>query len=248
MSALRITQPAPGPGAFAGPRILIVEDDPEVAAHTAGGLAAEGWLADVCGDGLEALAKVGEQPFDVIVVDRLLPGLDGLTLVRALRTRGVDASVLMLTALGTVADRVAGLEAGADDYLVKPFAFDELNARVKALQRRNAPGRSEPTRLACHGLVMDRLAREVRVKGVEVELLPLEYRLLEVLLLNAGQPVTRMMLFEQVWGFHFDPRTNIVETHISRMRAKLDAAGGPPLVRTLRGVGYLVDPAGLACA
>jgi two-component system OmpR family response regulator len=179
-----------------------------------------------------------------MIVDRLLPGLDGLSLVRALRARGVRTPVLFLTALGTVADRVAGLEAGGDDYLVKPFAFDELYARVKALKRRSAESRGEPTRLACGDVVMDRLTRQVRVGGAEVDLLPLEYRLLEVLWLNAGQPVTRMMLFEQVWGFHFDPRTNIVETHISRMRAKLEAAGGAPLVRTIRGVGYVVDPVG----
>jgi two-component system OmpR family response regulator len=243
MQAFRTLDVAPGAHCAPGLRLLIVEDEPEMAGHMAAGLAAEGHFAQVSGDGLDALSLCAGQAFDVMIVDRLLPRLDGLSLVRALRGRGVRTPVLFLTALGTVADRVAGLEAGGDDYLVKPFAFDELHARVKALKRRSAENRGEPTRLESADLVMDRLARQVRVGGVEVDLLPLEYRLLEVLLLNAGQPVTRMMLFEQVWGFHFDPRTNIVETHISRMRAKLEAAGGRPVIRTIRGTGYVVDAA-----
>jgi two-component system OmpR family response regulator len=244
MQALRILDVAPSGLCTPSLRVLIVEDEPEVACHVAASFTAEGHVAQVCADGADALNLGADQAFDVMIVDRLLPGLDGLSLVRALRARGVRTPVLFLTALGTVADRVAGLEAGGDDYLVKPFAFDELYARVKALKRRSAESRGEPTRLACGDVVMDRLTRQVRVGGAEVDLLPLEYRLLEVLWLNAGQPVTRMMLFEQVWGFHFDPRTNIVETHISRMRAKLEAAGGAPLVRTIRGVGYVVDPVG----
>jgi two-component system OmpR family response regulator len=222
--------------------LLVVEDEVEAARHMASSLAAEGYRVDVVGDGLEALSAASAQTFDVMIVDRLLPSLDGLSLVRALRTRGVGTPTLFLTALGTVADRVAGLEGGADDYLVKPFAFDELHARIKALSRRTADPRQGATWLQCGDLVMDRLAREVRRGDRAVELLPLEYRLLEVLLLNAGQPVTRMMLLEQVWGFHFDPRTNIVETHISRMRAKLENAGGPPLIRTRRGAGYVIGP------
>lgn len=223
--------------------ILLVEDEPDAARHTANGLAAHGYQVEVLGDGLQALQAGSAQPFDVMIVDRMLPGMDGLSLVSALRTRGVATPALFLTALGSVADRVKGLESGGDDYLVKPFAFDELHARVKALARRAADGRREATRLECADLVMDRIAREVRRGGAPVELLPLEYRLLEVLLLNAGQPVTRMMLLEQVWGLHFDPGTNIVETHLSRMRAKLERPGAPPLIRTRRGVGYLIGPA-----
>jgi len=226
-----------------GLRVLLVEDEPEMARHMAANVAAQGHWPQVAGDGLEALALGASQTFDVMVVDRLLPRMDGLSLVRSLRARGVRTPVIFLTALGTVADRVAGLEAGGDDYLVKPFAIDELLARMKALRRRSQEGSGASTRLSCGELVMDRLLRQVRVGAVEVELLPLEYRILEVLLLNAGQPVTRMMLFEQVWGIHFDPRTNLVETHISRMRAKLEPAGGGPLIRTVRGAGYMVDPA-----
>lgn len=246
MQALCALDAPQGAGAARGLRILIVEDEPHLAREVAAGFVAEGHAPHLAADGLHALSLCTEAAFDVMIVDRLLPRLDGVALVRALRTRGITTPVLFLTALGTVADRVSGLEAGGDDYLVKPFAFDELLARVKALRRRSAQGAGEPTRLACGGLVMDRLAREVRIGGALVDLLPTEYRLLEVLLLNAGQPVTRMMLFEQVWGIHFDPRTNIAETHISRMRAKLEAAGGSPLIRTVRGVGYLVDPLGAA--
>jgi two-component system OmpR family response regulator len=224
----------------AGLRLLLVEDEPQAASDMAGSLAAEGHQVEVVGDGLKALGAGSSGTFDVMIVDRLLPGLDGLSLVRALRTRGVGTPALFLTALGTVADRVAGLESGADDYLVKPFAFDELHARVKALTRRRPEKRRDPTRLECEDLVMDRLARQVYRAGEAIDLLPLEYSLLEVLLLNAGQPVTRMMLLEQVWGFHFDPRTNIVETHISRMRPKLERGGRGALIRTVRGAGYVI--------
>ena len=225
-----------------GLRILVVEDDLSVATELSGSLAAVGHEIVVVDDGLAALEAAASAVFDVMVVDRLLPHLNGEALVRALRTRGVSTPVLFVTALGTIADRVAGLECGADDYLVKPFAFEELHARVKALGRRNSGGEAEPVRLRCSDLVMNRLDRSVFCAGTEVDLLPLEYRLLEVLLLNAGQPVTRMMLLEQVWGFKFDPRTNIVETHISRMRSKLEEAGGQRLIRTIRGAGYVITP------
>jgi two-component system OmpR family response regulator len=208
----------------------------------AGRLAACGHRVEVVGDGLEALSAGASQAFDVMIVDRLLPGMDGLSLVRALRMRGIETPAIFVTALGAVADRVAGLESGGDDYLVKPFDFEELHARVRALGRRSAETPREATRLVCEDLVMDRLARDVRRGGRLIDLMPLEYRLLEMLLLNAGQPVTRMMLLEQVWGFHFDPRTNIVETHISRMRAKVERPGEPPLIRTKRGSGYLIGP------
>ncbi|HZZ33764.1 MAG TPA: response regulator transcription factor [Phenylobacterium sp.] len=227
----------------AGLRLLIVEDEPEVAKDLARNFAARGHRPEVVGDGVAGLRAGSDGDFDVMVVDRLLPGMDGLSLVRALRARGIATPALLVTALGSVAHRVDGLESGADDYLVKPFDFDELHARVKALGRRASDARREPTRLQYEDLVMDRLARTVRRGDREIELLPLEYRLLEVLLLNAGEPVTRMMLLEQVWGLHFDPRTNIVETHISRMRAKLDHDGAEPLIRNRRGLGYMIGPA-----
>ena len=222
--------------------ILIVEDDCRVAGEMASSLELAGYVVSVVEDGLVALDLTAAQGFDVMIVDRMLPRLDGVSFVRALRTRGNTTPVLLVTALGTVADRVVGLESGADDYLVKPFAFDELHARVRALKRRSKDGQDEPTRLVCSALVMNRLARQVRWDGTEIDLLPLEYQLLEVLLLNAGRPVTRMMLLEQVWGFRFDPRTNIVETHISHLRTKLEAAGAQRLVRTIRGSGYVINP------
>ncbi len=222
--------------------ILIVEDDSQVASEMAASLELEGYVVSVVDDGLVALDLAAAQGFDVMIVDRMLPRLDGVSFVRALRTRGNTTPVLLVTALGTVADRVVGLENGADDYLVKPFAFDELHARVRALKRRSRDGQDEPTRLACGALDMNRLARRVYWEASEIDLLPLEYRLLEVLLMNAGRPVTRMMLLEQVWGFRFDPRTNIVETHISHLRSKLEAAGAQRLVKTIRGAGYVIDP------
>jgi two-component system OmpR family response regulator len=223
-------------------RILVVEDNVNLAAEMSASLVSAGHDLVVVDDGLAALDASAASPFDVMVVDRLLPNLNGESLVRALRTRGIGTPVLFVTALGTIAERVAGLECGADDYLVKPFAFEELHARIKALGRRNPGSEAEPIRLRCSELLMNRIERTVFWAGTEVDLLPLEYRLLEVLLLNAGQPVTRMMLLEQVWGFRFDPRTNIVETNISRMRGKLEEAGGERLIRTVRGAGYVIMP------
>ncbi|THD57311.1 response regulator transcription factor [Phenylobacterium sp.] len=243
MQAAKPHRGASATSATVGLRLLIVEDEPEVARDMSRNLAARGHQLKVVGDGLAALRAGCYDEFDVMIVDRLLPGMDGLSVVRALRARGVGTPALLVTALGAVAHRIDGLEGGADDYLVKPFDFDELHARVKALGRRASNARHEPTRLQYEDLVMDRLARTVRRGDREIELLPLEYRLLEVLLLNAGEPITRMMLLEQVWGLHFDPRTNIVETHISRMRGKLDPDGTEPLIRTRRGIGYLIGPA-----
>ena len=217
----------------------MIEDEDEMADHLARGLTDAGWDIELSHDGEDGFRRACEHPFDVLVVDRMLPHLDGLALVGRLRTRQVQTPVLFLTAMGSVADRVAGLEAGGDDYLVKPFAFAELNARVNALARRRGASR-ERTLLTSGDLALDRLAREVRRGGTEIELLPLEFKLLEYLMLNAGRAVTRSMLLEQVWGFHFDPRTNIVETHISRLRAKLDQPGQASLITTVRGAGYVV--------
>lgn len=224
----------------AGPaqRVLIIEDEDEMASRLAEGLSDAGWDVELAHDGERGLERAAAQAFDVLVVDRMLPRLDGLTMVTRLRAADVSTPVLFLTAMGAVADRVAGLEAGGDDYLVKPFAFDELNARVSALARRSRA--HERTLLKAGGLMLDRLARTVRREGVEVDLLALEFKLLEYLMLNAGRVVTRAMLLEQVWGFTFDPRTNIVETHLSRLRTKIDPPGGPSLITTVRGAGYVV--------
>ena len=222
-------------------RVLIIEDDVESAQHMADDLAGFGLEVTVLNDGVAALAPgAGDGPYDVLIIDRMLPGCDGLELLRRLRERGVETPALFLTAMGAVADRVAGLQGGGDDYVVKPVDSAELNARVQVLAKRRA-GAGDPTLLTFGDLELDRLHRKVRRGGQVVSLLPLEYRLLEYLLLNRGQPVTRKMLLERVWGFNFDPRTNIVETHISRLRGKLDETGGPPLIHTVRGAGYVIN-------
>lgn len=219
-------------------RVLVIEDEDEMAVRLAEGLSDAGWEVELAHDGERGLERASAQIFDVLVVDRMLPRLDGLAVVAQLRAAEVSTPVLFLTAMGSVADRVAGLEAGGDDYLVKPFAFDELNARVNALARRARMHKR--TSLQAGGLALDRLARTVRRGDTEVELLPLEFKLLEYLMLNAGRVVTRAMLLEQVWGFSFDPRTNIVETHLSRLRGKIDPPGGPSVITTVRGSGYVV--------
>jgi two-component system OmpR family response regulator len=222
-------------------RVLIIEDDIEAAEHMADQLEGAGIETVVAHDGLQALAPgLGDGAFDVLIVDRMLPGCDGLEVLRQLRGRGVETPALFLTAMGAVADRVAGLQGGGDDYVVKPVDAEELSARVQALARRSVRA-AAPTTLVCADLELDRLERRVRRGGVPITLLPLEYRLLEVLMLSRGQPLTRKMLLEQVWGFRFDPRTNIVETHISRLRAKLSEAGAALLILTIRGAGYVIQ-------
>lgn len=218
----------------------MIEDDTDTLAYIAGGLEQNGWRVEMACDGEDGLRKARQTPFDVLVVDRMLPQLDGLSLVRKLREFGVQTPAIFLTALGAVADRVAGLDGGGDDYLVKPFSLVELNARVGALARRPALGAAERTVLEVGDLVLDRLSRTVRRAGAVVDLLPMEYRLLEFLMLNRGRPVTRAMLLEKVWGFDFDPRTNIVETHISRLRGKITPPGVAPVITTLRGAGYVI--------
>ena len=235
-------QVASPPAPVAG-RVLLVEDEDDTAAYLAERLAEAGWVVERAADGITGLDLGAGGGFDVLVVDRMLPGADGLSLVGALRGRGVDTPVLFLTAMGSVSDRVAGLDGGGDDYLVKPFAFAELNARMTALARRPTRQR-ESTTLMAGDLVLDRLSRGVRRGGDAIELLPLEFRLLEFLMLNAGRVVTRAMLLETVWGFHFDPRTNIVETHLSRLRAKIQRPGDAALITTIRGSGYLISAAG----
>lgn len=221
-------------------RVLLIEDEPETVEHMTDGLERRGFRVEAAHDGADGLDRALQGSFDVVIVDRMLPKLDGLTLVQQLRGAQVQTPVLFVTAMGAVADRVSGLEHGGDDYLVKPFSFAELSARVIALARRAPTPLRERTVLQCGDLTLLRLDRCARRGGVELALLPLEYKLLEYLMLNADRVVTRAMLLEKVWGFHFDPRTNIVETHISRLRGKIDLPGLPPLITTLRGVGYVI--------
>ncbi len=223
-------------------RILIIEDDNATADYIARGLTQEGHTADIARTGKDGLFLALSEPFDVVVTDRMLPSPDGLSIVRAMRASSVGTPVLMLTALGDVERRVEGLDAGADDYLAKPFAFSELYARVRALARRPAPsGGGEPAELAVGALRMDLLRRVVTRQGTAVELLPTEWRLLEYMMRHPGQVLTRTMLLERVWDFAFDPTTNVVDVHVSRLRRKLEAPGGPPLIRTVRGAGYVLD-------
>ncbi|HJS86139.1 MAG TPA: response regulator transcription factor [Acetobacteraceae bacterium] len=218
-------------------KVLLIEDDRETASYVARGLRENGHVVDHAATGRDGLFLAADGGHDVLVVDRMLPGLDGLGLVRALRETGVKAPVLFLTALGGVGDRVKGLEAGGDDYLVKPFAFAELLARLNALARR-PPLVEVQAVLRVADLEMDRLRRTVTRGGRRVELQAREFQLLEYLMRHAERVVTRTMLLEAVWDFHFDPRTNIVETHMSRLRAKLAQPGAPELIHTIRGAGY----------
>ena len=220
-------------------RILVIEDDNETAAYIVRGLSEHGHAVERAPTGRDGLFLATDSNYEVIVVDRMLPGMDGLTLLKTLRAADVRTPVLVLTALGEVDQRVEGLEAGADDYLVKPFVFTELLARVQALGRR-PPLQEQVSALQVADLEMDLLRREVRRAGKTIELQPREFRLLEYLMRHAGEVVTRTMLLEQVWDFHFDPQTSVVETHISRLRAKIDRAHGPgrELLHTVRGAGY----------
>lgn len=221
-------------------KILVAEDDAETAGYIMRGLREQGHVVDVADDGRDGFMMASGGPdtgYDVLVVDRMLPGMDGLAMVRALRGADVRTPVLFLTALGGIDDRVTGLNAGGDDYLVKPFAFSELSARIDALGRRPAI-RSAETVLTVGDLKMELLTRRVTRAGTVVDIQPQEFRLLEYLMRHAGQCVTRTMLLENVWGFHFDPKTSVVETHISRLRAKIDRGFDHEFIQTIRGAGY----------
>ena len=217
--------------------ILLIEDDVAAAAYLCRGLVESGHAVDHNGDGEEGLALARRGGYDVLIVDRMLPGRDGLSLVGALRAAGDRTPVLFLSALGEVDDRIKGLRAGGDDYLVKPYVFAELLARLDALVRRAEPA-AAATKLALADLEMDVLARRVTRGGERIELQAREFRLLEYLMRHAGQVVTRTMLLENVWEYHFDPQTNVIDVQISRLRAKIDKGFEPPLVHTVRGAGY----------
>ena len=219
-------------------RLLVIEDDGATADYIAKGLREDGHVVDVARNGRDGMFLALNESFDVIVTDRMLPGADGVSIIRAMRASGIATPVLMLTALGEVEKRVEGLEAGADDYLAKPFAFTELRARIRALARRPAAPPAADTALEHADLRMDLLARTVTRGARRLDLLPTEWRLLEFFLRHQGQVVTRTMLLEKVWDYAFDPTTNVVDVHVSRLRRKLDAPGEPPLLRTVRGAGY----------
>jgi two-component system OmpR family response regulator len=221
-------------------RILIVEDDAEAAAAMARGLSEAGHQVTQVADGALGLAATSGGGFDVLVVDRMTPNMDGLTMVETLRRDGDQTPVLFLSALGEIEDRVAGLKAGGDDYLVKPYAFVELVARVEALARRRETG-SVQTMLRVGDMEMDLIGRSVRREGQTIDLQPREFRLLEFLMRHAGQSVTRAMLLEKVWEYHFDPQTNVIDVHVSRLRAKIDKGFERPMLQTVRGAGYRLE-------
>lgn len=223
-------------------KILIVEDDAETADYIRRGLSEHGHTVDHARDGHEGLMLGGDSgaQYDVLILDRMLPKMDGITLLKALRESGVHSPAIFLTAMGSIDDRVKGLQSGGDDYLVKPFAFAELYARIGALARRPQLNTNE-TSLRAGDLTLDLVARKVTRDGQTIELQPTEFRLLEFMMRHAGQVVTRTMLLEGVWEFHFDPKTNIVETQISRLRSKIDKGFERELLKTVRGAGYMID-------
>ncbi|ACL60325.1 response regulator transcription factor [Methylobacterium nodulans] len=225
-------------------RLLIIEDDREAASYLSKAFREAGHVADLAADGLDGYALAREGDYDVLVVDRMLPKLDGLSLIRSLREQGVETPVLILSALGQVDDRVKGLRAGGDDYLPKPYAFSELLARIEVLARRRGGGAGEPTAYRVGDLELDRLSHRVTRGGQEIVLQPREFRLLEYLMRHAGQVVTRTMLLEHVWDYHFDPQTNVIDVHVSRLRAKVDKGFERPMIHTVRGAGYMVRAGG----
>jgi two-component system OmpR family response regulator len=219
-------------------RVLVIEDDQEVATYIGKGLRESGHTCDHAANGKDGLLMAATEHYDALIVDRMLPGLDGLSIIRTLRASENRTPALILSALGEVDDRVAGLQAGGDDYLVKPFAFSELVARLEALVRRAIPETGESSTLSVADLEVDLLKREVRRGGKTLDIKPTEFRLLEYLLRHRGQVVTRTMLLEGVWDYHFDPQTNVIDVHISRLRSKIDKDFERPLLHTVRGAGY----------
>jgi len=221
-----------------GHKILLVEDDDATAGYVVKGLGEEGFVVDRVANGRDGLFHATDGSYDCIVLDRMLPGMEGMAVLSALRAAGVVTPVIILSALGSPEDRVKGLVGGSDDYLVKPFAFAELLARIRLLVRRGGATPAAQTMLGCDDLAMDLLARRVTRAGRTLTLQPREFRLLEYLLRHAEEVVTRTMLLEGVWDYHFDPGTNVIDVHLSRLRKKVDEGFGRPLLHTVRGVGY----------
>ena len=223
-------------------RVLLVEDDVDTADYVAKGLREAGFTVEHVADGRDGLYLASSSAFDAVIMDRMLPGMDGLSVVKALRAGGVETPILILSALAQLDEKVTGLRAGGDDYLTKPFGFSELHARIENLVRRRG-GKTVETVLRCADVVMDLLSRKVTRSGKPLDLLPREFKLLEYFLRNKDRVVTRTMLLEQVWDYRFDPHTSIIDTHISRLRKKLDDGFPNPLLHTLRGVGYRLSEA-----
>ena len=223
-------------------QLLLIEDDARVADHVARGLREAGHLVDVARAGREGLLKAAAEQFDAIILDRMLPEIDGLKILHTIRATGDNTPVLILSALGDVDERIKGLRAGGDDYLPKPFALSELIARVEVLGRRG-PAITETTQLVIGDLVVDLLGRTVIRAGRRIDLTPREFRILEYLMRNEGRVVTRSMLLENVWDYSFDPQTNIIDQHVSRLRQKVDRDFATPLIQTIRGTGYVIRPA-----
>jgi two-component system OmpR family response regulator len=221
-------------------RLLVVEDDPKLGAFIVKGFKESGFAVDHCADGSEGLAYALGEPYAAAVVDIMLPGLDGVSLVQEMRKQKVLTPVLMLSAKATVDDRVRGLRSGGDDYLTKPFAFDELLARVQALVRRGS-GTAEATTLSCDDLTLDLMSRKVTRAGRSIELQAREFALLEFLMRNAGRVVTKAMILAHVWDYSFDPQTNVVDVLVCRVRNKVEKAGEKKLIKTLRGMGYMLE-------
>ena len=224
-------------------RILLIEDDAKIASFVTKGLKAAGFAVDGAADGETGLHLALTEPYDAAVMDIMLPKLDGLSIIREMRRENVKTPVIILSARGSVDDRVKGLQTGGDDYLTKPFAFSELLARVQALIRRNS-GASEPTRLSAGGVSMNLISRDVHRSGKKIDLQPLEFALLEYLMRNAGRVVSKTMIMEHVWDYHFDPQTNVVESRIYRLREKIDKDFSLKLIHTVRGVGYVFKETG----
>ena len=222
--------------------ILVIEDDEDVAQFLIKGLRETGFTVDHAATGKDGLVQALSETYDVMIVDRMLPPPDGLTIIETVRKSGNQTPILVLSALGEVDDRVEGLKAGGDDYLVKPFAFSELQARLEALMRRQG-ATTEITHLNVGDLELDLLSRKVTRRGEKILLNPREFKVLEFLMRHAGQVVTRTMLLEHVWEYHFDPQTNVIDVHISRLRQKIDKAFGAPMLQTIRGAGYKLDVA-----
>ncbi|MFC3443258.1 winged helix-turn-helix domain-containing protein [Sphingobium rhizovicinum] len=225
-------------------KLLLVEDDATTADYIAKGLEEEGFTVDRADNGRDGLFLATEAAHDAIILDRMLPGMDGLAVLAALRAAGIETPVMILSALATADERVKGLTSGSDDYLAKPFAFAELLARLRIMLRRRTNGQLPETRLACGNLEMDLLSRKVQRGGRSIDLQPREFRLLDYLLRHRDEVVTRTMLLEGVWDYHFDPGTNVIDVHISRLRRKIDEEGDTPLIHTVRGAGYRLSEKG----